>query len=97
MYSTVVFKENVERLVASIKTYCANSRNPDYLDPDYDPFIRLKEKLRGSNLKFNLKTVSEQIVQKILRQFKPKKSCGIDGITSEILKIGSEVLVVPLT
>ena len=48
-------------------------------------------------MKFNLKTVSEQIVQKILRQFKPKKSCRIDSITSEILKIGSEVLVVPLT
>jgi hypothetical protein len=91
------FKEKVERLAASIKTYCANSRTPYYTDPDYDPFIRLKEKLRGSNLKFNLKTVSEQIVQKILRQLKPKKSCGIDGITSEILKICSEVLVVPLT
>ena len=33
----------------------------------------------------------------ILKALKPKKSFGIDGISSEILKIGSEVLVVPLT
>ena len=61
------FKEKVERLAASIKTYCANSRTPYYTDPDYDPFIRLKEKLRGSKLIFNLKTVSEKVVLGILK------------------------------
>ena len=66
-------------------------------DPDYDPFIRLREKLRGSNLKFNLKTVSEKVVLGLLKALKSKKSFGIDGITSEVLKIGSNVLVVPLT
>jgi hypothetical protein len=82
----VFFKEKVEKLAASIKK-----------DPDNNPFSRLKEKLRDSNLKFNLKTVSEVVVLNLLRSLKPKKSCGIDGITSEILKIGSDVLVVPLT
>ena len=82
----VFFKEKVEKLAASINK-----------DPDNDPFSRLKEKLRDSNLKFNLKTVSEKVVLNLLRSLKPKKSCGIDGITSEILKIGFDVLVVPLT
>ena len=93
----VFFKEKVEKLTANIKKQPINGRNPGYLDPDYDPFIRLREKLRGSNLKFNLKTVSEKIVLGILKALKPKKSFGIDGISAEILKIGSEVLVVPLT
>jgi hypothetical protein len=93
----VFFKEKVEKLAASIKPYRPNSRTTHYVAIDHDPLIRLREKMRGSNLKFNLKTVSEKVVGKILRALKPKKSCGIDGITSEILKIGSEVLVVPLT
>ena len=93
----VFFKEKVEKLAASIKKQPINGRNPDYLDPDYDPFIRLREKLRDSKLIFNLKTVSEKVVLGIFKALKPKKSFGIDGITSEILKIGSEVLVVPLT
>ena len=92
----VFFKEKVEKLAASIKKQPINSRNPEYLDQDYDPFIRLREKLRGSNLKFNLKTVSEKVVLGLLKALKPKKSFGIDGISAEILKIGAEVLVVPL-
>ena len=84
-------------MAGSIKKQPINGRNPDYLDPDYDPFIRLREKLRGSNFKFNLKTVSEKVVLGLLKALKPKKSFGIDGITSEVLKIGSKVLVVPLT
>ena len=84
-------------MAGSIKKQPINGCNPDYLDPDYDPFIRLREKLRGSNLKFNLKTVSEKVVLGILKALKPKKSFGIDGITSEVLKIGAKILVVPLT
>ena len=83
---SVFFKEKVEKLAASV-----------IKDPDIDPFARLKEKLKGSNLKFDLKTVREKVVLNLLKALKPKKSCGIDGITSEILKIGSDVLVVPLT
>ena len=93
----VFFKEKVEKLAGSIKKQPINGRNPDYIDPDYDPFIRLREKLRGSKLKFNLKTVSEKVVLGLLKALKSKKSFGIDGITSEVLKIGSNVLVVPLT
>ena len=83
---SVFFKEKVEKLVASVVK-----------DPDIDPFAKLREKLKGSNLKFDLKTVSEKVVRNLLKSLKPKKSSGIDGISSEILKISSEVLVIPLT
>ena len=93
----VFFKEKVEKLAAGIKKQTINSRIPEYVDPDYDPFIRLREKLRGSKLKFSLKPVSEKVVLGLLKALNPKKSFGIDGITSEILKIGAEVLALPLT
>ena len=85
MFNTF-FKEKVEALAARIKT-----------DKVIDPLSRLKEKLDGFNLKFTLKPVSENEVLKILKSLKPKKSYGIDDISSEILKLGAEVLVVPLT
>ena len=66
-------------------------------DPKSDPFSRLKEKLHGSRSIFKLKTVNENKVLKLLKSLKPKNSYGFDGITSEILKLSAEVLVVPLT
>ena len=66
-------------------------------DPNVDTFSHLKEKLKGSNLSFRIKTVTEKEVLKILKSLKPKKSYGFDGITSEVLKLGADVLVVPLT
>ena len=58
----VFFKEKVEKLAASIRK-----------DPDNNPFSRLKEKIRDSNLKFNLKTVREEVVLNILRSLNQKK------------------------
>ena len=80
------FKEKVEKLSAQVKK-----------DPKNDPFSRLEAKLQDHDLKLNLKTVNENAVMKILKSLKPKKSCGPDGISSEILKLGAEVLVIPLT
>jgi hypothetical protein len=80
------FKEEIVKLTEGIKK-----------DPNSDPFSRLKEKLHGSSPILKLKTVNENEVLKLLKSLKPKKSYGCDGITSEILKIGAEVLVVPLT
>ena len=51
-------------------------------NPGINPFSRLKEKLKGSKLKFTLKTVTEQTVLKVLKSLKSKTSCGYDGITS---------------
>ena len=39
----------------------------------------------------------ENVVLKILKSLKTKRSFGYDGLSSEILKLASEVLVVPLT
>ena len=80
------FKEKIENLSAGIKK-----------DVDVDPFSKLREKHLGSNLNFKLKTVSEKEVLKILKTMKQKRSYGVDGISSEVLKLGAEVLVVPLT
>ena len=82
----IFFKSKVEKLAAGIKK-----------SPNHDPFTRLREKLHHLDLKFHLKTVSENEVLKILKSLKPKKSYGFDGITSEVLKLGADVLVVPLT
>ena len=82
----IFFKEKVEKLAAGIK------RNPKV-----DPFLLLNKKMQGSNLEFKLKTVREKDVLNILKALKPKKSYGNDCITSEVLKLAANVLVVPLT
>ena len=82
----IFFKEKVEKLAAGIK------RNPKV-----DPFLLLNKKMQGSNLEFKLKTVREKDVLNILKAIKPKKSYGNDCITSEVLKLAANVLVVPLT
>ena len=80
------FKEKIEKLEANINK-----------NPNIDPLSELKKNLKQSNLKFSLRTVKEKQVLKILKALKRKKSYGLDGITSEILKLGAEVLVIPLT
>ena len=80
------FKEKVENLAAGIKK-----------NPKIDPFSSLREKVHGSNLMFKLRTVHEKEVLKILRSLKQKTSYGHYGISSEILKLGADILVVPLT
>ena len=57
---------------------------------------RLTEKLAGKNLNFSLNTVNRSDVFKILKALKTKTSCGLDGITSEVLKLGAEALAEPL-
>ena len=64
-----------------------------------DPLSKLREKLQRSksNLNFKLKTVKEIEVLKVIKSLKTKKSFGDDGISSEVLKLGANILVVPLT
>ena len=82
----IFFKEKVENLASEIKK-----------DPTINTFSQLNEKIKGSNLKFKLKTVKEEVVLEIIKSLKSKRSHGCDGISSEFLKLGAEVLVVPLT
>ena len=62
-----------------------------------NPLSRQKNKFQAKDLKFKLKTVSEYKVLQILKQLKSKKSSGQDGISSHVLKIGANILVIPLT
>ena len=62
-----------------------------------DPTVKLQEKLKDSNIKFKLKEVSEMDVMKIIRKLSKKKSCGHDGISAEVLKLGAEAIAGPLT
>ena len=67
-----------------------------------EPTKKLEEKIndmeKGENdKKLVFKTVQERKVIKIIEQMKAKTSCGKDKISSEMLKIGAEVLAVPLT
>ena len=80
------FIDKVEKLATRIKK-----------NPNSDPFSKLRGKLHDLDLRLKLRTVNEKEVLKILKSLKPKKSCGPDGITSEILKLGAEVLCIPLT
>ena len=62
-----------------------------------DPLEKLREKVKELNLHFELKEVEEKDVMKLLRKLKNKTSSGIDGISSEVLKMGASVLCAPLT
>ena len=62
-----------------------------------EPLTKLKEKRKGKNLKFELRTVSEKKVRKAMMGMKKKKSSGPDGISQENLILGTDVLVIPLT
>ena len=79
-------KEKAEKLAEGIKK-----------NSNIDPLLKLREKMNGSDLKFKLRTVKETEVLKIIRQMKSKQSYGHYGISSEILKLGAKVLVIPLT
>ena len=71
----------------------------DRIDPNMvrDPLGKLRAKMEGKNLKFTLKTVTERTVRKVMDKMKKKKSKGADGITQELLLLGKETLVIPLT
>ena len=62
-----------------------------------DPCTRLKEKMESKNITFKLKLVSEKMVLKTIKNMKNKKSSGLDEITQEQLKMGADILVIPLT
>ena len=49
------------------------------------------------NIKFALKTVTEEKVRKAMLSLKRKTSAGKDGISQEQLILGTDVLVIPLT
>ena len=80
------FPDKVKGLKASIKK-----------QDGVDPLEKLREKVKNKNLKFELREVEEKEVFSILKKLKPKTSYGLDGLSSEVLKMGASVLCVPLT
>ena len=62
-----------------------------------EPLGKLRTKMEGKNLKFTLKTVTERTVRKVMDKMSKKKSKGPDGVTQELLLLGKETLVTPLT
>lgn len=63
-----------------------------------NPLAKMAKKMEGKeNISFRLKTVSEAVVLKILKNIKPKRSHGFDDISAELLKKSAEIVVVPLT
>ena len=82
----VFFPEKVRKLAAKIKKQYG-----------IDPLEKLRGKVKELDLHFELKEVQEKDVMKILKKLKNKSSYGSDGISSEVLKMGADVLCVPLT
>ena len=62
-----------------------------------EPLSKLKKKMEGKNLSFTLKTVTERNVRKVMEGMKKKKSKGPDGLSQDLLLLGKESLVIPLT
>ena len=63
-----------------------------------DPFSKMDKKMEGKhNLSFKFKTVSEAKVLKIINQIKPKRSCGYDEITADMLKKVANIIYIPIT
>ena len=80
------FPEKVKHLKSKIKK-----------KDDVDPLTKLREKVKDLNLHFELREIEEKDVMKILKKLKSKTSCGMDGISSEVLKMGASVLCAPVT
>ena len=62
-----------------------------------EPLEKLRKKMEERNIKFALKTVTEEKVKKAMLSLKKKKRAGKDGISQEQLILGTDVLVIPLT
>ena len=64
---------------------------------DIDPTSKLKEKLKGRNLNFQFKLVTESQVRKAIMSVKSKTSSGVDFVSTQVLKMAVDVITLPLT
>lgn len=63
----------------------------------FDPFEKLRKKMRKTNLLFSLKPVTESQIIKIVRSLNNTNRTGTDTISTKILKDAIGVLVTPIT
>ena len=61
-----------------------------------NPFINRLPQLEHAN-HFKLRAVTFSEVRKMLKELKPRKATGIDGIPSRLLKDGADTLASPLS
>jgi hypothetical protein len=82
------FMEKVEKLSKSIDKTLA-----------IDPTEKLRSTRRDKHVKSPLvfKTVQEAKVKRVIESLKPKVSSGKDELSAELLKLGGDILHVPLT
>ena len=68
------------------------------IDPNLvsDPLSKLKEVMKNNKKSFSLKTISISDLKQTIKNLKPKKSSGLDGLTQQQLKTGANILVAPL-
>ena len=85
---------------------CLNDFFPDKIEKlkerinpalKHDPLKKMREKYKNQNLTFTFDQVSSKFVKKIIGGMKPKKSCGLDGISSFYIKMVSEEVAPILT
>ena len=52
--------------------------------------------MKGKNLSFQIKQITNESMNKAIKKIKPKKSSGSDGLSQEQLVMGAEALIAPL-
>ena len=62
-----------------------------------DPLETLKTMMNGCPSRFDFTPVSPETTEKIIRNMRKSKACGVDNIDSYILKLTSELIVPPIT
>ena len=89
------FIEKVKGLIGRVDK--TKQINPIEKIKEINPGGRTNEKGERLITPLVLQPVEESKVKKIIQELKPKTSCGKDGMSAELLKLGGEVLHVPLT
>ena len=62
-----------------------------------DPLERLRNKVKDMRLTFELRTIKEGDVRKVIKKLKNKRSHGFDNISAELIKLAGESIIQPLT
>ena len=79
------FPSKVEKIERDIPVY------------DIDPVSKLSENLKGKNLNFKFRLVSEKQVRNAIKSIKSKTSSGVDFVSTQVLKMAVDVIAPPLT
>ena len=63
---------------------------------EHESTQKLEDNLKGKNLSFSLRTVTENQVEKAIKSLKNKNSSGVDFISPKIIKLAADVIKKPL-